>query len=312
MYYYNARFYDPEDGRFISRDSYRGNSVNPSTWNLYAYCANSPVNYEDPSGHIAISRIIGGVIGGGIGFLAGRKIAKKTKAKGWKKYAIIAGCTIGGAAIGALAGPRVAKVAKKAASLIKRKIPSRHIQKIKRVWKATKNTVKKAVTKTRSAISKGKKFKKSAINMAKKAGRNGLREGTKGGMKATGEGFTVGNHNSKDLKQQGINGFVSGFTSGFLSTIAEPFEQSVKAKVLVGAAISTISSIITKHNIKDLQLGHDIGFGATSGVVNSLTDVLVDSAKVEVNDMYDMLGVGSMKFFLGVPDFAIGCITMIL
>ena len=113
LYYLSARYYDPEDGRFISRDSYRGNSINPSTWNLYAYCANSPVNYEDPSGHIAISRIIGGVIGGGIGFLAGRKIAKKTKAKGWKKYAIIAGCTIGGAAIGALAGPRVAKVAKK-------------------------------------------------------------------------------------------------------------------------------------------------------------------------------------------------------
>ncbi len=130
--------------------------TNPSTWNLYAYCANSPVNYEDPSGHIAISRIIGGVIGGGIGFLAGRKIAKKTKAKGWKKYAIIAGCTIGGAAIGALAGPRVAKVAKKAARLIKRKIPSRHIQKIQRVWNVTKKVARKAVTKTRNAISKGK------------------------------------------------------------------------------------------------------------------------------------------------------------
>ena len=142
LYYLSARYYDPEDGRFISRDSYRGNSVNPSTWNLYAYCANSPVNYEDPSGHIAISRIIGGVIGGGIGFLAGRKIAKKTKAKGWKKYAIIAGCTIGGAAIGALAGPRVAKVAKKAARLIKRKIPSRHIQKIQRVWNVTKKVAR--------------------------------------------------------------------------------------------------------------------------------------------------------------------------
>ena len=114
------------------------------------------MNYEDPSGHIAISRIIGGVIGGGIGFLAGRKIAKKTKAKGWKKYAIIAGCTIGGAAIGALAGPRVAKVAKKAARLIKRKIPSRHIQKIQRVWNVTKKVARKAVTKTRNAISKGK------------------------------------------------------------------------------------------------------------------------------------------------------------
>lgn len=109
------------------------------------------MNYEDPSGHIAISRIIGGIIGGGIGFLAGRKIAKKTKAKGWKKYAIIAGCTIGGAAIGALAGPRVAKVAKKAARLIKRKIPSRQ-----RVWNVTKKVARKAVTKTRNAISKGK------------------------------------------------------------------------------------------------------------------------------------------------------------
>ena len=178
LYYLSARYYDPEDGRFISRDSYRGNSVNPSTWNLYAYCANSPVNYEDPSGHIAISRIIGGVIGGGIGFLAGRKIAKKTKAKGWKKYAIIAGCTIGGAAIGALAGPRVAKVAKKAARLIKRKIPSRHIQKIQRVWNVTKKVARKAVTKTRNAISKGK-----SRTISKRIGKIAW-ESAKGGSKA--------------------------------------------------------------------------------------------------------------------------------
>ncbi len=31
LYYLSARYYDPEDGRFISRDSYRGNSVNPSS-----------------------------------------------------------------------------------------------------------------------------------------------------------------------------------------------------------------------------------------------------------------------------------------
>ena len=160
--------------------------TNPSTWNLYAYCANSPVNYEDPSGHIAISRIIGGVIGGGIGFLAGRKIAKKTKAKGWKKYAIIAGCTIGGAAIGALAGPRVAKVEKKAARLIKRKIPSRHIQKIQRVWNVTKKVARKAVTKTRNAISKrklgsifkSKRIGKIAWESAKGGSKSGLQTAT--------------------------------------------------------------------------------------------------------------------------------------
>ncbi|MCQ4635525.1 DNRLRE domain-containing protein [Anaerovorax odorimutans] len=51
LYYYNARFYDPEDGRFLSQDTYRGEQDEPDTWHLYAYCANNPVNFVDPSGH---------------------------------------------------------------------------------------------------------------------------------------------------------------------------------------------------------------------------------------------------------------------
>ena len=52
LYYYNARFHDPEDGRFLTQDTYRGEFKAPKTWNLYAYCANNPVNYVDPSGHV--------------------------------------------------------------------------------------------------------------------------------------------------------------------------------------------------------------------------------------------------------------------
>lgn len=51
LLYLNARFYDPQTGRFISRDTYRGEQGNVSTWHLYLYCANNPVNYVDPSGH---------------------------------------------------------------------------------------------------------------------------------------------------------------------------------------------------------------------------------------------------------------------
>ncbi|MGL4484229.1 MAG: RHS repeat-associated core domain-containing protein, partial [Anaerovoracaceae bacterium] len=51
LYYLNARYYNPEDGRFITQDSYRGTNENVGTWHLYAYCANNPVNYIDPSGH---------------------------------------------------------------------------------------------------------------------------------------------------------------------------------------------------------------------------------------------------------------------
>ena len=51
LYYYNARFYNPEDGRFLTQDTYRGENMEPDTLHLYAYCANNPVNYVDPSGH---------------------------------------------------------------------------------------------------------------------------------------------------------------------------------------------------------------------------------------------------------------------
>ena len=55
LYYLNARYYDPEIGRFISQDSYRGELDDPGQWHLYAYCANNPINYVDPSGHAKVT-----------------------------------------------------------------------------------------------------------------------------------------------------------------------------------------------------------------------------------------------------------------
>ena len=51
LYYYNARFYDPENARFLTQDTYRGEADQPDTLHLYAYCKNNPINYVDPSGH---------------------------------------------------------------------------------------------------------------------------------------------------------------------------------------------------------------------------------------------------------------------
>ena len=45
QYYLRARFYNPVIGRFTQEDAYRGDGLN-----LYAYCANNPVFYTDPSG----------------------------------------------------------------------------------------------------------------------------------------------------------------------------------------------------------------------------------------------------------------------
>ena len=54
LYYLNSRYYNPQWRRFISPDdtSYLDPET-PNGLNLYAYCNNDPVNYADPSGHLA-------------------------------------------------------------------------------------------------------------------------------------------------------------------------------------------------------------------------------------------------------------------
>ena len=50
QHYLRARFYNPAIARFTQEDEYHGDGLN-----LYAYCANNPVGYYDPSGYSLIS-----------------------------------------------------------------------------------------------------------------------------------------------------------------------------------------------------------------------------------------------------------------
>ncbi|QYR19150.1 hypothetical protein KZ483_14355 [Paenibacillus sp. sptzw28] len=51
LQYLRARWYDPSIGRFIGADSYKGQTTNPLSLNLYTYVNNNPLIYHDPSGH---------------------------------------------------------------------------------------------------------------------------------------------------------------------------------------------------------------------------------------------------------------------
>ncbi len=51
LYYYNARYYDAEIGRFISADTIVPHWTDPQSLNRYSYCRNNPMIYIDPSGH---------------------------------------------------------------------------------------------------------------------------------------------------------------------------------------------------------------------------------------------------------------------
>jgi RHS repeat-associated protein len=48
---YQARYYDPRLGRFVSADTVVPEPGNPQAWNRYAYVTNNPLRYNDPSGH---------------------------------------------------------------------------------------------------------------------------------------------------------------------------------------------------------------------------------------------------------------------
>ena len=55
IYHYQARFYSPKLGRFLSADTIVPNFANPQDLNRYTYVKNSPINYTDPSGRCYLS-----------------------------------------------------------------------------------------------------------------------------------------------------------------------------------------------------------------------------------------------------------------
>jgi len=52
LYYFNARWYDPNLGRFITEDPARDGE------NWYGYCENNPLKYIDPDGRITVKQIV--------------------------------------------------------------------------------------------------------------------------------------------------------------------------------------------------------------------------------------------------------------
>jgi RHS repeat-associated protein len=53
LYFYNARYYAPLSGRFISADTIVPEPGNPQDLNRYAYARGNPLKYTDPTGHFS-------------------------------------------------------------------------------------------------------------------------------------------------------------------------------------------------------------------------------------------------------------------
>jgi len=76
LYYLKARYYSPELGRFLTKDTFEGFNNNPQSLNLYAYANGNPVMNVDPDGNVAWNALfkkterIGSYVGGGAAVVA--------------------------------------------------------------------------------------------------------------------------------------------------------------------------------------------------------------------------------------------------
>ena len=63
LYYLQSRYYDPALGRFINADGLVSTVQGFIGNNMFAYCANNPVNFFDPEGQSSLWVIVGIVVG---------------------------------------------------------------------------------------------------------------------------------------------------------------------------------------------------------------------------------------------------------
>ncbi|MEK6628643.1 MAG: RHS repeat-associated core domain-containing protein [Bdellovibrionota bacterium] len=64
MYYYRARYYDPNSGRFLQQDPDPGKLASPNTFlSKYIYAANNPAMLSDPSGMSWFTDVVDAVLG---------------------------------------------------------------------------------------------------------------------------------------------------------------------------------------------------------------------------------------------------------
>ena len=105
LYYYGARYYDPELARFIQADSTIPDPEFSQAYNRYAYVYNNPLVFSDPTGQnpFLIGLIVSMAISGGTAAATGGNIIKAMRCTSRKpSWRPMRPSTIGAACLGTL------------------------------------------------------------------------------------------------------------------------------------------------------------------------------------------------------------------
>lgn len=143
--YLRARYYQPNVGRFLTRDTYTGEESDSLSLNLYTYCNNDGVNNVDPSGHIAETVLDVVSFGDSVYCMVTEPSLTNAAFLAWDTFSLIPG----------VPGSYVAKLTGKAAKAAK---ATKVVKKVKLTL--TKNSIRKVSSKTAAKLAKKIKPKK--------------------------------------------------------------------------------------------------------------------------------------------------------
>jgi len=87
LYYYNARYYDPELGRFIQPDDVIQDLSNPQSYNRYSYCVNDPLRYTDPTGKDFV--LNAGLVNGPVPYMTARSTLGQIGASVYNMFPLV-------------------------------------------------------------------------------------------------------------------------------------------------------------------------------------------------------------------------------
>ncbi|MBL7663506.1 MAG: hypothetical protein JNM93_00120 [Bacteriovoracaceae bacterium] len=118
LYYYRARYYSADTGRFLQVDPVAGNITTPSTFSSrYSYALNNPILFSDPSGRFAFipllivigkialsGAITGAVLGFTVGLVSSNGDISKALKTGFQGAVLGAGASLGVAGAAYIAG----------------------------------------------------------------------------------------------------------------------------------------------------------------------------------------------------------------
>ncbi len=74
LYYYNARYMDPQLGRFVTSDPTVQHPTDPQDLNRYAYARNNPIRFTDPTGLSWLSKLFGAIVGIAVGVVTANPV----------------------------------------------------------------------------------------------------------------------------------------------------------------------------------------------------------------------------------------------